>query len=79
MTGRNVVVKVERVEQAVLVAAVISHHPENLPDLTKKSDLSLHRTAQEFFNRIDPFLPVVNGRYKAPKIEVDSARRIGGP
>jgi ribosomal protein S3 len=31
MIGRNVVVKVERVEQAVLVAAVVSHHLSNLP------------------------------------------------
>ena len=31
MTGRNVVVKIERVEQAVLVAAVLSHHLSNLP------------------------------------------------
>jgi hypothetical protein len=31
MIGRNVVVKVERVEQAVLIAAVVSHHIEQSP------------------------------------------------
>jgi hypothetical protein len=39
-TGRNVGIKIKRAEQAVLIAAVVSHHPENLPDLTNKSDLS---------------------------------------
>src|ERR1700690_3380725 len=66
MTGRNVVVKVERVEKAVLIAAVVSHHPENLPDLTNKSDLSPHGTVQEFSNRIDPLQPLTAGGFAAP-------------
>jgi precorrin-6B methylase 2 len=31
MTGRNVVVKVERVEQAVLVTAILSHYLKQSP------------------------------------------------
>jgi hypothetical protein len=31
MIGWDVIVKVERVEQAVLIAAVVSHHLSNLP------------------------------------------------
>jgi hypothetical protein len=42
MIGRNVVFKIKRVEQAVLVTAVVSHHLNNLPDLSGKSDLECH-------------------------------------
>src|SRR3974390_76360 len=54
MIGRNVVVKVERVEQAVLITAGLSHHLSNLPLICLINKTSMAALSSRVFQQNRP-------------------------
>jgi hypothetical protein len=57
--GWNVIVEVERIEQAVLITAVLSHHQEVLPSTTWTASISdSYGKRMTFFNGIGHIQPL---------------------